>query len=161
MRKIILDFYDVLDEYIEERPKISDEREKDPEDDPEVYLADLPENRIKTHKELIHEYLMEKFEFPSYYGKNLDALYDCLTDIAEPTAVGFFMPVTDFDDLSIDFMMYLGRVRHVLLEAERDNPDYLAVITMEDGGTDLPGEDDEDEDPDKALEELLYEMKFG
>ena len=69
--------------------------------------------------------------------------------------------MTDFDDLSIDFMMYLGRVRHVLLAAERDNPDYLAVITMEDSGTDLPGEDDDDEDPDRALEELLYEMKFG
>ena len=30
-------------------------------------------------KELAHEYLQEMLELPEYYGKNLDALYDCLT----------------------------------------------------------------------------------
>lgn len=29
----------------------------------------------------VHEYLKELLEFPEYYGKNLDALYDCLTDL--------------------------------------------------------------------------------
>jgi ribonuclease inhibitor len=29
----------------------------------------------------VHDYLMEMLEFPKYYGKNLDALYDCLTDL--------------------------------------------------------------------------------
>ena len=28
-----------------------------------------------------HEYLMEALDFPDYYGKNLDALYDCLCEI--------------------------------------------------------------------------------
>ena len=28
-----------------------------------------------------HEYLKELFEFPDYYGHNLDALYDCLGDL--------------------------------------------------------------------------------
>ncbi len=28
-----------------------------------------------------HDYLAEVFNFPDYYGKNLDALYDCLTEI--------------------------------------------------------------------------------
>lgn len=31
--------------------------------------------------EKAHEYLREQFHFPDYYGKNLDALYDCLTDL--------------------------------------------------------------------------------
>ena len=26
-----------------------------------------------------HRYLKEQLAFPDYYGKNLDALYDCLT----------------------------------------------------------------------------------
>lgn len=30
-----------------------------------------------------HEYLMEMLELPEYYGKNLDALYDCLTEMDE------------------------------------------------------------------------------
>ena len=29
----------------------------------------------------VHDYLKEVLNFPEYYGKNLDALYDCLTDI--------------------------------------------------------------------------------
>lgn len=28
-----------------------------------------------------HDYLMEVLDFPQYYGKNLDALYDCLCEI--------------------------------------------------------------------------------
>ena len=29
----------------------------------------------------VHDYLKEMLEFPEYYGNNLDALYDCLTDL--------------------------------------------------------------------------------
>ena len=31
-------------------------------------------------EEAVHNYLMEKLAFPEYYGKNLDALSDMLTD---------------------------------------------------------------------------------
>ena len=31
----------------------------------------------------VHDYLMEILEFPEYYGKNLDALHDCLTDLED------------------------------------------------------------------------------
>lgn len=35
----------------------------------------------KLIKEKGHDYLMDALDFPDYYGKNLDALYDCLTEI--------------------------------------------------------------------------------
>ncbi|WP_405267455.1 barstar family protein [Methanobrevibacter sp.] len=35
----------------------------------------------KLIKENGHDYLMEALNFPDYYGKNLDALYDCLCEI--------------------------------------------------------------------------------
>ena len=35
----------------------------------------------KLIKEKGHDYLMEALDLPDYYGKNLDALYDCLTEI--------------------------------------------------------------------------------
>ena len=40
-----------------------------------------------SEKNEIHNYLKKKMKFPDYYGGNLDALYDCLTDISSDTAV--------------------------------------------------------------------------
>ena len=37
--------------------------------------------------EELHSYLKKKMKFPDYYGENLDALFDCLTDISTDTAV--------------------------------------------------------------------------
>ena len=33
----------------------------------------------------VYDYLTEELAFPAYFGRNLDALHDCLTDIASPT----------------------------------------------------------------------------
>ncbi len=41
-------------------------------------------------KEELHEELMLKFGFPQYYGKNLDALNDMLTEISEDTLILLF-----------------------------------------------------------------------
>jgi RNAse (barnase) inhibitor barstar len=35
----------------------------------------------KLIKEEGHDYLMEALNLPDYYGKNLDALYDCLCEM--------------------------------------------------------------------------------
>ena len=35
----------------------------------------------------IHRYLKEQLNFPEYYGNNLDALYDALTDINEKITI--------------------------------------------------------------------------
>ena len=40
-----------------------------------------------SDKNEIHNYLKKKMKFPDYYGGNLDALYDCLTDISADTAI--------------------------------------------------------------------------
>ena len=34
-----------------------------------------------------HDYLKEALNFPEYYGKNLDALYDCLCEIGVETEI--------------------------------------------------------------------------
>ena len=41
-------------------------------------------NAIFTSPDL-HKTLAEALSFPEYYGNNLDALYDCLTEIDQDT----------------------------------------------------------------------------
>lgn len=36
-------------------------------------------------RDALHRVLAEKLAFPNWYGNNLDALYDCLTDLEEET----------------------------------------------------------------------------
>ena len=38
-------------------------------------------------KENPHEYIKEKLDFPEYYGENLDALFDCLTEVYNKTII--------------------------------------------------------------------------
>ena len=81
---------------------------------------------------------------PTWFGRNLDALYDCLTDICEPTAVGLFISddFTDETDVLPDNecfggengveemprpVSYLQKLRRVFADAEQCNED-LAVI---------------------------------
>ena len=35
----------------------------------------------------IHDQLAETLHFPDYYGRNLDALFDCLTEIEEDARI--------------------------------------------------------------------------
>ena len=40
-----------------------------------------------TDKRMLPTYLQEQCNFPDYYGNNLDALYDVLTERAEPLEI--------------------------------------------------------------------------
>ena len=46
----------------------------------------LDGEKILSHADL-HRAFAQALEFPEYYGKNLDALRDCLTDETEPVGV--------------------------------------------------------------------------
>ena len=45
------------------------------------------DGRKMTDKQTLHAYLKEQCEFPEYYGNNLDALYDVLTERTEPLEI--------------------------------------------------------------------------
>ena len=77
---------------------------------------------------LVQEYLMDKFEFPPYYGKNLDALYDCLTEISEPVAVEFHMPAPDLKNNGSEEATYILKVYNVFEEAEKSNPNLSVIL---------------------------------
>lgn len=70
----------------------------------------------------VQDYLAFKLEFPDYYGKNLDALYDCLSEIGDDTCIGVFEPRGEEEP-----DRYIRMVKKVLRDAEEDNP-HLCVI---------------------------------
>ena len=43
-----------------------------------------------TSREKAHQYLAEMLDLPEYYGGNLDALYDVLTEDSRPVEITLF-----------------------------------------------------------------------
>ena len=69
-----------------------------------------------TRREQAHQYLAHMLDFPDHYGKNLDALFDCLTELGDCTVVldgGTDLPQSGG---------YGAKVLKVLEEAAHANP---------------------------------------
>ena len=68
----------------------------------------------------VHDYLKEMLEFPAYYGKNLDALHDCLTDL-EDVEITITSPEEDG--------AIFQRILRVFKAADRENETlYLNIL---------------------------------
>ena len=68
----------------------------------------------------VHDYLKEMLEFPEYYGKNLDALHDCLTDL-ENVEIAITPPEEDG--------AIFQRILRVFKAADRENETlYLNIL---------------------------------
>ena len=65
-----------------------------------------------------HEYLARKEGFPDYYGKNLDALYDVLTDIGDKT----HLRISFANALKKHLGDYGEKMIQVAMDAAKNNP---------------------------------------
>lgn len=45
------------------------------------------DGRLMVSREAAHAQIKQQLDLPEYYGNNLDALHDCLTDIATATHI--------------------------------------------------------------------------
>ena len=45
------------------------------------------DSRTVDSRETLHQRLSELLHLPAWYGRNLDALHDCLTELREPVAL--------------------------------------------------------------------------
>lgn len=48
-------------------------------------FKDISSSGNTNYREKLHNLLKESLKLPEYYGKNLDALHDCLTEMGECT----------------------------------------------------------------------------
>ena len=78
------------------------------------------------NREMLHDTLSATLRLPAWYGRNLDALYDCLTDVREDTVV----VLRDRGALEEHLGSYGHRCLRVLEDASRDNP-HIRLETIE------------------------------
>ena len=83
------------------------------------YLLDFTD---LGNKEEIHEYLYDNLGLPDYYGNNLDALYDCLTDFSECS-----ITLTGLDAL-YEIGDYGMKLIKVFQNAAKDNDSINLII---------------------------------
>lgn len=74
-----------------------------------------------SNRETAHDYLQTALELPEYYGKNLDALYDCLTELQD-VYIEIQQPKEE--------TMYFKKVLRVFKGAEMES-DSLTVNIIE------------------------------
>ena len=70
------------------------------------------------NREMLHDTLSTALRLPAWYGRNLDALYDCLTDVQEETVV----VLRDRAALEEHLGSYGRRFMRLLEEVSRENP---------------------------------------
>ena len=69
-------------------------------------------------RQALHDHLKQQLNLPDYYGRNLDALYDCLTERSEPTE----LLVLDFDCCREALGKYADGLLRTLYHAALHNP---------------------------------------
>ena len=92
-------------------------------DTPEAYIV-LFESAFSS-KAAVHAHLAEMLDFPSYYGNNLDALLDCLTDISHPVHIALIR-MRDEGPLA----RWFDKLALALMIAARENPSIDVEISF-------------------------------
>lgn len=77
----------------------------------------LDARKIKERTES-HEYLARMLSLPAYYGKNLDALYDCISDMADCRVVLLHSKEAELSGT------YGEKIVKVFQDGEKDNPGF-------------------------------------
>lgn len=75
-----------------------------------------------TSKKRLHDYLQLKLDLPGYYGRNLDALRDCLTTDFTPQTI----EIIDTDAIEEHLGSYGNSLLRVFRDAATEN-DFLEI----------------------------------
>ncbi|MET4565812.1 barstar family protein [Bacillus subtilis] len=75
--------------------------------------------------EVLHDVLKDKLDFPNYYGRNLDTLWDCLTGWVD---LPLTLVLINFEFSKKFLGSYADDVLEVLLEAQEELEDEFKII---------------------------------
>lgn len=101
--------------------------------------------RTCADRETLYDRIAVSFDFPDYFGRNLDALFDCLTDLSEDTCVALVLPkasdppeqaddgvreLRSLDGFSPEqaFADYIEKLRRTFEDAEEANPHLWVLV---------------------------------
>lgn len=72
----------------------------------------------------LHDALSKALDLPQWYGRNLDALYDCLSELAEDT----HLHIRNWHHVEFHLKDYSGKTVYVLHCAHEENPHFTATL---------------------------------
>ena len=87
-------------------------------------MAVILEGKAMTDRVSAHSHLAERLELPTYYGRNLDALYDVLTEIGEETEIILTDPAAVVEQMG----KYGEALLATMQEAAEENPRLIVTL---------------------------------
>lgn len=73
---------------------------------------------VMTDRAAAHDHLQNLLDLPAYYGRNLDALYDLLTQRSEPTEI----VILEWTELEVHLGGYAAALMDAFYDAAKENP---------------------------------------
>ena len=87
-------------------------------------MAIILNGNAMTDRPAAHSHLAERLELPTWYGRNLDALYDVLTEIGTDTEIILEEPSAVIDNLG----KYGEAMLSTMQEAAEENPHLTITL---------------------------------
>ena len=87
-------------------------------------MAIVLEGRAMTDRPAAHSHLAERLDLPTWYGRNLDALYDVLTEIGTDTELILEDPAAVAENLG----KYGEALLATMQEAAEANPHLIITL---------------------------------
>jgi len=87
-------------------------------------MAIILDGRAMTDRAAAHSHLAERLELPTWYGRNLDALYDVLSEIGVETELVLTDPAAPVELMG----KYGEALLETLREAAENNPNLTVTL---------------------------------